>query len=84
MLKATKTRCIIKRVTTTETAGGIILQRDVNTNPECIVVSRGPDVIEDIQVGSRILVDWARVGKFSHEDQEFFIVEESNILGVFE
>lgn len=84
MLQATRTRCIVQRITTTETAAGIILQRDVNTNPECVVISRGPKVMDAIQVGSRILVDWGRVGKFSYEDKEFFIVEESNILGVFE
>jgi len=83
MLQATGTRCIVSRVKEMETAGGIILQRDVSENPPCTVISRGPRVQEDIQVGSQILVDWGRVGKIQFEDQEYFIVEESNILGVF-
>ena len=84
MLQATGKRCIVQRIMETATAGGIILQRDLNTNPPCTVVSCGPGVTAEIQTGSTVYIDWGRAGKFAYEDTEYFIVEETNILGVVE
>jgi co-chaperonin GroES (HSP10) len=83
-VKALNRTFIVKRIKKLESAGGIILQHDQDTNPPVVVVSIGPRVEVSAQVGQQLAIDWGRAGKFTHEGEELFIVHESNVLGVFE
>ena len=85
-LKALKTRLIIKKKESeVKSAGGIFLggaQDGASVYAEVIDV--GPDVTENIRVGDIILPDWRAVVPFKHNDENFLIVEERGVLGVFE
>jgi co-chaperonin GroES (HSP10) len=85
MLQATGKRFIIKMAEATKTTeSGIILQNPLEEQPHAIVVSVGPKTDCGISVGQTIMVDWGRVGKIKFAEEDFFVVEQSNVIGVFE
>ena len=85
MIKATGTRFIVKMMEATKTTeSGIILHNPLEEKPRAIVVSVGPKVDCGITEGQTIMIDWSRAGKISYESQEYFVVEQSNVMCVFE
>jgi len=83
-LKAIGTRLVIEQIKTDNvTAGGIVLQH-AQEAPRACVLSVGPQVREDIQVGNILIVDWSKVGQLNHERQTHYIVDESTVLAVVE
>jgi len=67
------------------TASGIVLSSaDPAEANKGVVVAIGPDVTA-VQVGDTVLPNWnANKGKFTHEDQELWIIPEKEIVGVFD
>ena len=83
-LKATGTRVLIEKMeASTTTAGGIVLQSQIES-PRARILSIGPQVKEDLAVGDMIVVDWTKVGVFSFESAKQYVVDESTILAVVE
>ena len=75
---------VIERVAGSKsTAGGIILQTE-QQRPNARVLSVGPQVKEDISSGDIIVVDWSKCGHFEHENQTYYLVDESTVLAVLE
>jgi len=73
---------VIEEANTTES--GLILQGTQESNPSARIVAVGPQVDCGLQVGNTVVVDWGRVGKFTHEARTYYVTDQSNILGVFE
>lgn len=77
--RATGSRFLIKKIDASKTtAMGIILQ-STDEAPRAEIVSMGPKVSVNAEIGDIIIVDWSRVG---HVDGELFIVAEENVLAV--
>jgi len=79
-VNATKNRVIVKKVTPAMTTAGGIILRSIQEQPRVVAVSVGPAVTSGIRPGDELIVDWSRVGRFEYREQEYFIVEETNIL----
>ena len=79
-MNATKTRVIVKKIQPAMTTAGGIILRSSNEQPRVIAVSVGPAVTSGIQAGDELIVDWSRVGRFEWLEQEYFVVDEINIL----
>ena len=80
-LKKTVIVEVIEDANTTES--GLILQGAQERNPSARIVSVGPQVDCGLEVGNRVVVDWGRVGKFTHEARTYYVTDQSNVLGVF-
>ena len=81
---ATGTRIIIRKEDADkQTASGIIL-RNPTERPRAHAVSVGPRVLSKIKRGDELIVDWSRVGRFEFLEQEYFIVDESDVWCVVE
>jgi co-chaperonin GroES (HSP10) len=67
------------------TLSGIVLSSaDPSEANKGTVVAVGPDVTM-VKVGDTVLPNWnANKGKFTHEDQDLWIIPETEIVGVFE
>jgi co-chaperonin GroES (HSP10) len=84
-MKALKKTVIVEVIeASTTTESGIVLQGAQERNPTACIVSVGPQVDCGVVVGDRVVVDWGRVGKFSHCDRTYYVTDQTNILGVFE
>lgn len=84
MITATGSRFIVQKLADNlTTATGIVLQR-TDEYPRACVVSVGPRCDVGVVAGQQVIVDWSRVGRFEHEKQEYFVVDQSNVMGVFE
>lgn len=84
MLRATGKRLLITRIEPeTATAAGIILKSS-DEHPRARVVSVGPGVDCGVVLGQQVMVDWARVGHIKFEDRDYYIVEQSNVMAVFD
>ena len=81
---ATGSRIIVKKLQSAMTSsGGIILQNPTD-RPQVQVVACGPRVTSDIQPGDDLVLDWSRVGRFEFLEQEYFVVDESDVWCVVE
>ena len=81
-MQATSTRVIIKKLASAMTTeGGIILHRP-QERVEVEVVSVGSKVTADIKVGDDLILEWNRVGRMEYLEQEYFVIDESDILAV--
>jgi co-chaperonin GroES (HSP10) len=76
---ATRNRVIVKKVQPAMTTQGGIILRSSTESPRVVAVSVGPQATQ-IKPGDELVVDWSRVGRFEYLEQEYFIVEETNIL----
>jgi co-chaperonin GroES (HSP10) len=67
------------------TLSGIVLSSaDPSEANKGTVVAVGPDVTM-VKVGDTVLPNWnASKGKFTHEDQDLWIIPETEIVGIFE
>jgi co-chaperonin GroES (HSP10) len=81
-IEAMGTRLVIKRVETEKkTSSGIVLQYDHTQSPRAEVVSKGNKVDINVDTGDNIIPDWNRVAHTKHENQDFFIIDQADILG---
>ena len=76
---ATRNRVIVRKVAPAMTTEGGIILRSSQEQPRVVAVAVGPRVTE-IQPGDELVVDWSRVGRFEYLEQEYFIIEDVNIL----
>lgn len=84
-MKAVKKTVIVEVVEDSNTTeSGIVLQGAQDRNPTARIVSVGPQSDCGLAVGDRVVVDWSRVGKFSHEARTYYVTDQSNIMGVFQ
>ena len=84
MIQATGTRVIVTKLEQDlTTSTGIVLKRS-DEYPRAKVASVGPKTDIGLVVGQEILVDWSRVGRFEHLKQEYFVVDQSNVMAAFE
>ena len=85
MIKPLKKNVLVvrlKKTTTTQT--GIILQSDHDGNvDEAKVIAIGPEVTE-VQTGNRIFIDWNKAAPVSIDNVPHYVVNEDNIVWVFE
>ena len=67
------------------TPSGLILSAaDPTEANKGVVVAIGPDVTS-VQVGDIVLPNWnGNTGKFTHEDQDLWIIPEKQIVGIFD
>jgi len=83
-MNATGTRIIIRKQDADKaTASGIILKTP-NERPRAFAVSVGPRVTSDIVRDAELIVDWSRVGRFEFLEQEYFVIDESDVWCVVE
>jgi len=81
-IEAMGKRLVIKRVETEKkTSSGIVLSYDHTQSPIAEVVSKGDAVDINLNVGDRVIADWNRVAHTKHENQDFFIIDQADILG---
>jgi co-chaperonin GroES (HSP10) len=81
-MNATKNRVIVKKLQPSMTTDGGIILRSTQEQPRVQAVSVGPAVVGQIKVGDELVIDWQRCGRFEYLEQEYFILEETNILAV--
>jgi len=83
-MKATGSRFIVQKLADNlTTATGIVLQRS-DEYPRARVISVGPRTDAGIVLGQQVIIDWSRAGRFEHLKQEYFVVDQSNVLAAFE
>ena len=84
-LKAVKTRiiCVKKEVKQT-TESGIYLGNSQTGEADqwATVVDVGPEVKSDIKVGDAIVPMWNTVAVIKHNEQNYYVVDEINIVGM--
>lgn len=84
MLRATGSRLLVTKIEpTTTTTAGIIL-KTTDEHPRARVVDVGPRVDCGVVLGQQVLVDWTRVGHIKFEERDYYIVEQSNVMAVFD
>jgi co-chaperonin GroES (HSP10) len=85
MLKPLKSKVILELIEKdTVTTGGIILAKaDPTEANRGRVVAVGSDVT-DVEVGQEVLPNWNAAQKTKHENETFYIIEEEQIVLVFE
>ena len=81
-MNATRNRVIVKKLQPAMTTQGGIILRNTMEQPRVVAVTVGPTVVSGIQSGDELIVDWNRVGRFEYLEQEYFIIEETNILAI--
>jgi co-chaperonin GroES (HSP10) len=85
MLKPIKSNIILELIQKEKvTSSGIVLASadpaEVNRGK---VLSIGPDV-EEVQVGDEVLPNWNAAKKSKYQDQEFYVIDEEHIVGIFD
>jgi co-chaperonin GroES (HSP10) len=85
MLKPIKSNVIIELIQKEKvTASGIILKSaDPAEVNRASVLAIGPDVI-DLAVGQEVLPNWNAAKKSKYGDQEFYVIDQEEIVGVFD
>jgi co-chaperonin GroES (HSP10) len=79
---ATGTRVIVKKIQPAMTTEGGIILRSPQENPFVQAVAVGPRTTADIQPGDQLAIDWNRCGRFEYLEQEYLIIDESNVLAI--
>jgi co-chaperonin GroES (HSP10) len=85
MLQPTKNKVVVELIQKEKiTESGIILtSADRDEVSRGLVLFTGPDC-QDVQVNDTIVADWSKATKFKHEDKELWIVNEENVVGIFD
>jgi co-chaperonin GroES (HSP10) len=85
MLRPLKSKVILELIEKdTVSAGGIVLAKaDATEANRGKVVAVGAEVT-DIEVGQEVLPNWNAAQKTKYEDGTFYIIEEEQIVLVFE
>jgi len=85
MIQAVKRNIIVEVIEQENTtASGLILKGAQDPNPPATVIAVGPQADSGLSVGDRVVVDWTRVGKFSHGERTYYVTDQSNIMAVFD
>jgi len=74
---------VIKLENSKTTASGLILTSGVADVDRAKVISIADDV-EDIKVGDELLIDWVHTSKTSIDGQDLYIINEKDVVGIFE
>lgn len=83
-MKAIKKTVIVEVLEDSNTTeSGIVLQGAQERNPAARVVAVGEQSDCGIEVGNRVVVDWTRVGKFSHDNKTYYVTDQSNIAAIY-
>jgi co-chaperonin GroES (HSP10) len=83
-LQALSTRLIIQKMNlATTTDSGIILQNPQELHPRALITNVGPKVNVSVKVGDQCMVDWSRTGKMNHNDHEYYLIDQRDIIAVF-
>ena len=84
-IRPLSTKIVVQLIEKEKTSpGGIILTKaDASEVNKGLVLAIGPDV-EDIQVGDIILPNWNAARKTTTEDEDVYIVQEDDVVLVFE
>ena len=85
MLKPIKSNVIVELIEKEKvTSSGIILKSaDPSEANRANVLAIGPDVT-DIEVGQQVLPNWNAARKSKYGDQEFYVIDQDEIVGVFD
>jgi co-chaperonin GroES (HSP10) len=85
MLKPLKSKMIVSLIgKETVTESGIILSRaDASEVNRGLVLDVGPDV-KDVKNGDFILPNWNKAQKTSYDGETYYIVDEEDVVLVFE
>jgi len=79
MIQATGTRYIVRSIEQEKvTAGGIFVSHTGETQL-AEIVSVGPKVQMPLNIGTRVVLDWNATVPIKHNDQQYFVVEQSAI-----
>lgn len=65
------------------TESGIILKSDVTQVNKGLVLATGPDVT-DVVVGETVLPNWNLAKKTKFEGEDFYIIDQDDIVGVYD
>lgn len=84
MLRATGSRLLITKIEPEKVSEAGLILRSTDEHPQARIVDVGPKVDVSVVIGQRCIVDWARVGHIKYEDQSYYIVEQSNVMAVFD
>ena len=85
MIKPLKKNVLVVRLKkTTTTQSGIILQSDHDGNvDQAQVIATGPEVT-NVQIGDKIFIDWNKAAPVTIDTVPHYVVNEDNIVWVFE
>ena len=83
-LRATSKRLLVQRIEPEKVTDAGIILRSTEEHPQARVIDIGPKVDVTVVLGQRCMVDWSRVGHIKFEDQDYYIVEQSNVMAVFD
>ncbi len=85
MLRPLKNKVILEFIEKEKVSpGGIVLQKaDPTEANRGKVVAIGTDVT-DVEIGQEVLPNWNAAQKTKHENETFYIIEEEQIVLVFE
>jgi len=82
-LQATGTRFIVQRMESEMTSAGGIVLKTSDEHPRARVVSSGPKTTVTLVQGQQVLIDWSRAARIEFEKQEYWVVDQDNILASF-
>lgn len=83
-MKAIRKQVILQAVEpTTTTLSGIIVQGGTDEQTPAQVISCGHEVTQ-VSEGDRVLVDWRHARPFKFDGQQYYIIDEFNIIAVYE
>ena len=84
MIQATQARYIIRAVEQQkESAGGIFVGTTDETQL-AEVISIGPQVVDPVPLGAKIVVNWSQTVPLKHENDTVWVVESMGVLAVYE
>lgn len=84
MIRATGTRYIIKAEALESMSAGGIFVRNTGETQMGVIVSVGPRIKDPLTVGDRVLLDWHCTLPVKHDNEDYFVVEQSAIHAVME
>lgn len=85
MLKAMGKRVILKKKDAeVQSAGGIFLGSSQDGSAVYAQVIAVGDEVTTVKVGETVLPDWRTTVPFKHNNENFLLIDERGILGVFE
>jgi co-chaperonin GroES (HSP10) len=80
-IKPLKTKVALHQIDNEiKSEGGLFIVGGERETPQGVVIAIGPEVT-DVEVGQTVMVDWA---KATHVGDGVLVVEQVNIIGVYE
>lgn len=79
MIQATGTRYIVRSIEKEKvTAGGIFVSNTDETQL-AEIVSAGTKIQNPLNIGARVILDWASTVPIKHDDQQYYVVDQTAI-----